>query len=389
MKYASLVYKIKYINDSLINDRKGCGVVEEKKVTWLELFYDLLFVAAVATATHVLLHVEQGYIHGEYLLKFVLIFIPIWWAWTGQTMFINRFGQDFLHQRIFMILQMLFVLIMISSLSVDFDQYYVSFLIGYIGLRALTSIQYLIVQKFEQSERKKVAVFLGTCFGIGIFISLLSLFFDSWVRYAVLYTGIAVDMILPILGHKRLAKLPTNTAHLLERFALLTLILFGESVVSILAVIQPQKGDWNTILFSVISFVLIIAMWWQYFENVEKKVNKSIQRAGQTIIYGHLLILMSLSMIAASIKLMFLHEVQYTFSLYFVFGSVLLYFMATTLVFHQYRFEEHRLKVYHLGLFLGILAVFFIINLLLVVPNTLIIGELAIFFVIYARFTTT
>jgi len=98
---------------------------------------------------------------------------------------------------------------------------------------------------------------------------------------------------------------------------------------------------------------------------------------------------MSLSMIAASIKLMFLHEVQYTFSLYFVFGSVLLYFMATTLVFHQYRFEEHRLKVYHLGLFLGILAVFFIINLLLVVPSTLIIGELAIFFIIYARFTTT
>lgn len=65
----------------------------------------------------------------------------------------------FLHQRIFMILQMLFVLIMISSLSVDFDQYYVSFLIGYIGLRALTSIQYLIVQKFERDERKKLLCF--------------------------------------------------------------------------------------------------------------------------------------------------------------------------------------------------------------------------------------
>ena len=37
--------------------------MEEKKVTWLELFYDLLFVAA---ATHVLLHVEKGYIHPEY-----------------------------------------------------------------------------------------------------------------------------------------------------------------------------------------------------------------------------------------------------------------------------------------------------------------------------------
>ena len=108
--------------------------MDEKKVTWLELFYDLLFVAAVAGATHVLLHVEDGYIHPEYLLKFVLIFIPIWWAWVGQTIFINRFGKDVFHQRLFLILQMFFVLIMTSSLSADFDPYYLSFLIGYIGL---------------------------------------------------------------------------------------------------------------------------------------------------------------------------------------------------------------------------------------------------------------
>jgi low temperature requirement protein LtrA len=363
--------------------------MEDKKVTWLELFYDLLFVAAVATATHVLLHVEEGYIHPEYLLKFALIFIPIWWAWTGQTMFINRFGQDFLHQRIFMILQMLFVLIMISSLSVDFDQYYFSFLIGYIGLRALTAIQYLVVQNLENGDRKKVARFLGTRFGIGAFLSFLSIFFDSWVRYAVLYAGIIVDMVLPILGHKYLVRVTTNTAHLLERFALLTLILFGESVVSILAVLQPQKGDWHSILFSIISFVLIISMWWQYFDNVEKKVNKSIEGTGQTIIYGHLFILMSLSMIAASIKLMFLHEIHYTFILYFVFGSVLLYFIATSIVFHQYRYEQHRLKIYHLGLFLGTLAAFFIINLIMTVPYIVIMGELTLFFIIYAKFTTT
>ena len=48
--------------------------MEEKKVSWLELFYDLLIVAAIATATHVLLHVENGYIHSDYLLKFVLSF---------------------------------------------------------------------------------------------------------------------------------------------------------------------------------------------------------------------------------------------------------------------------------------------------------------------------
>ncbi len=111
--------------------------------------------AAVTAATHVLLHVEDGQIHAEYLVKFVLIFIPIWWAWVGQTIFVNRFGKDLFHQRIFLILQMFFVLIMTSSLSADFDPYYLSFLIGYIGLRVVTAIQYLVVQRIEEGARKK------------------------------------------------------------------------------------------------------------------------------------------------------------------------------------------------------------------------------------------
>lgn len=364
-------------------------VMEVKKVTWLELFYDLLFVAAVATATNVLLHVEKGEIHPEYFLKFVLIFIPIWWSWVGQTLFINRFGHDFLHQRIFTILQMVFVLIMTSSLSVDFDQYYLPFLIGYAGSRALTAIQYLVVRRLEEGNKKKVAHYLGTRFWIGIIISFCSIFFDSWIRYIVLYAGVFVDIVVPFFGRKYLVKSSTNTAHLLERFASLTLILYGESVISTLYVLQPQKGDWNSLSFSIISFILIISMWWQYFDNVEKKVDKSIQAAGQIIIYGHLFILMSLSMIAASIKLLFLNEVHYSFNLFFIFGSVLLYFITTTIVFHQYRFEQDRLKYYHLALFIGILASFFIINLIVEVSNIVIMGELTLFFIIYAKLTTT
>ncbi|MGR6899453.1 low temperature requirement protein A [Rummeliibacillus sp. BSL5] len=362
--------------------------MEEKKVTWLELFYDLLIVAAIATVTHILIHVEKGYIQSDYLLKFVLIFIPIWWAWVGQTMFTNRYGEDLFHHRIFLILQMFFALIMIASLSVDFDSYYRSFLVGYIGLRALVAIQYLVVQRTEVGTRKKAALFFGKYFWVGIIVSLCSLFFDSWIRYLILYTGIFLDILIPIIGRKRLMMVPTNTAHLFERFGLFTIILFGETLVSTLAVIQPKQGDWNSILFTLVSFVLIISMWWQYFDNLEKKVNKSIKTAGQTIIYGHLFILMSLSMIAASIRLLFMHEVNYYFILFFVFGSVLLYFLSTSFVFHQYRYKEQRLKIYHLGLFLGVLVGFLILNLIITVPNILIMVELIVFFVIYSKLTT-
>ncbi|HEY4430522.1 MAG TPA: low temperature requirement protein A [Paenibacillus sp.] len=360
----------------------------EKKVTWLELFYDLLFVAAVSKASHVLLHVETGTIPLEYLFKFILIFVPIWWAWVGQSVFVNRFGQDIFSHRIFLILQLFFVLIMTASLSVNFDQYYVSFLVGYVGLRAMTAIQYLTVHKNEEADRKSTAWYLGSRFWIGLVISSLSLFFDSWVRYVVLYAGIIVDILLPLVGRKYLVKSPINTHHLLERFSLFTLILLGESVVSILAVLQSSHWTWQSILFALLTFLLIIAMWWQYFDNVEKKVDKSIETAGQTIIYGHLFIYISLSMIAASIQLLFLEQLNYIFMVCFIFGSVLLYFFSTSLVFHKYRRLQQRLGMFHLALLLGILGVFFAVDLLFLIPNYLIIGEMMLFFVVYAKLTT-
>lgn len=169
----------------------------------------------------------------------------------------------------------------------------------------MTAIHYLIVQRIEAGVRKKGALFLGRYFWIGIVISLLSVFFDSWIRYAVLYFGILIDIIIPLLGRKCLEKVSTNTAHLLERFGLFSIILFGEALISTLAMIQPKQGNWDSISFTIISFILIISMWWQYFDNMEKELNKSGQTSGQIIIYGHLLILKSLSMVAASIRLLF------------------------------------------------------------------------------------
>ncbi|NOV02067.1 low temperature requirement protein A [Paenibacillus planticolens] len=356
-----------------------------KKVTWLELFYDLLFVAAVSKATHVLLHAEHESIAPEYIIKFVLIFIPIWWAWVGQTLFNNRYGQDVFAHRIYMILQLFFVLIMTFSLSTDFDRYYVPFFIGYIGSRVLTALQYLTIQKGEVSHRAATARFLGTRFWIGIMISSASLFFDSWVRYLILYAGIAVDVFLPVIGRRFLVHTPINTHHLLERFALFTLILLGESVVSTLAVLQTSNGTLASILFAALAFILVIAIWWQYFENIERKVDKELQTAGQTIIYGHLLVYLSLSTIAASIQLLFLEQLDYFFMLGMVFLSVLLYFVSTTLIFHRYRHKHLQLRPVHLALFLGILGGFFVLDVFVVVPNYAIIGEMVLFFLVYAR----
>ncbi len=72
----------------------------------------------------------------------------------------------------------------------------------------------------------------------------------------------------------------------------------------------------------------------------------------------------------------------------FIFASVLLYFFSTTLVFHKYRHAHQRLGIYHLALLAGLLGTFFAVDLLFLVPNYMIIGEMMLFFVVYAKLTT-
>ncbi|MFV8828987.1 low temperature requirement protein A [Alkalihalobacterium sp. APHAB7] len=359
-----------------------------KKATWVEKFYDIISVSAIGGSALLLLHVEQGVIPLEHLVKFVLILIPVWWAWVGQTLFYNRFAEDFSAHRSLMIIQILFILLMTASLSVNFDPYYIPFLIGYAGVRLLTLLQYLWVSRVTSGDRQRVAKFLGYSFLIGLSISLSSVFFDSWVRYLVLYLGIFIDMLAPIIGRKILIKIPTDLSHLLERFGLLTFILIGTSIVRIIATLQPEQGNLESISFALLSFTILITIWWQYFGNVEKKLNKGKESTGQPIIYGHLLLFISINTIVATIQLAFLNDIDYQFLLIISLVAVIIYILSVTLIFYQYRLTDRRLNIYHLALILVVLIVVFLFNLFITVPNIVIFIQLVIFLIIHTKIST-
>jgi len=82
-----------------------------RKVTWLELFFDLVFVAAVSQVASPL--------HEQYtpegLLRLAPLFALIWWAWTGHSVFATRFDTDDGIQRGLTLLQMFAVAIMAAN----------------------------------------------------------------------------------------------------------------------------------------------------------------------------------------------------------------------------------------------------------------------------------
>jgi low temperature requirement protein LtrA len=77
-------------------------VDEERHSTWLELFFDLVFVVAVAELGHNLSDDPTARGFGE----FVALFVPVWWAWAGFTFYANRFDTDDLTYRLLCLLGM-------------------------------------------------------------------------------------------------------------------------------------------------------------------------------------------------------------------------------------------------------------------------------------------
>ena len=75
---------------------------EERKVTWLELFYDLVYVATLIQLGNTLS--EEVTLMG--FAQFAIVFTPIWWTWTGVTFYMNRFVVDDIWHRLLIFVQM-------------------------------------------------------------------------------------------------------------------------------------------------------------------------------------------------------------------------------------------------------------------------------------------
>jgi low temperature requirement protein LtrA len=90
--------------------RSGYDREKERHATWLELFYDLVFVGAVSQLASSL---NEDY-SPLGVLKFSALFVPVWWAWAGHTFYLTRFDSDDLGRRFLTMIQ----IVAVASLAV-------------------------------------------------------------------------------------------------------------------------------------------------------------------------------------------------------------------------------------------------------------------------------
>jgi low temperature requirement protein LtrA len=253
--------------------RYVAGERHDRRVTWLELFFDLVFAAAVAQVASPL----RADYSADGLLRFTILFILIWWAWTGHAVFSTRFDTDDGVQRGLTLLQMFGVAVMAANAQDALDsRSSAGFAAAYAVLRFVLVLQYVRARVIE-SARGLTAWYI-TGHGTAAGLWLVSALIPAPERYWIWATAFAIDLGTPWIAVRHSIAVPPDAAHLPERFGLFTLILLGESVVAVMHGIEHQE-TWNvpaaTAAFSGMGVAFLF--WWSYFDRAAATSAKPVR----------------------------------------------------------------------------------------------------------------
>ena len=265
--------------------------VGERHASWLELFFDLVFVLAVAQVARIL--VEHSDLGG--FVRYVALFLPVWWSWVGFTFYADRFESDEATYRILMFAGMLTVIGFAIALGDAFTPAGdIAVVVCYVLMRAVLSVLYLRVAYYIPLARG-FAFQYPIGLGLSSTVFLISLFFDGSLRYAMWAAAFAIELLTPLLNLRAARTLPIDRSHIPERFGLFTIIVLGESVVATGMGLAGVAWDFATVATACLGFAMAAATWWINFDFVEESalVSGSLLRRF-SYIYGHFFIVTSI-----------------------------------------------------------------------------------------------
>jgi low temperature requirement protein LtrA len=242
---------------------------EHHRVTFVELFFDLVFVFAVTQLSHRLL--EDWSALG--ILETGLLLLAVWWVWIYTSWITNWLDPDRTPVRLMLLLLMLAGLGLTTSIPLAFESRGLVFASAYAGMQlGRTAFMLWTIPKHDRTLRQNFARILAwlsfsALLWIGGGLSGGEARLAFWgAALIVEYVGPAVRFWTPLLGASRVSDWAIEGGHLAERCGLFIIIALGESVLVTGATFSGLPWNHATVLGFGAAFLTTVAMWWIYFD---------------------------------------------------------------------------------------------------------------------------
>ena len=293
------------------------GSKNESKVSFVELFFDLVFVFSISQLAHAL--AEHFTPLGA--LEAIMLIFAVWWVWVFTAWVTNWLDPDRMPVRIMLFTLMFAGLILSAAIPEAFGEKAIFFAGAYVFMQVGRSL--FTVYALKNASAANHRNFLR----ITSWLVLSGIFWISgalmegetriifWLIALIIeYAAPALGFRVPGLGKSTTADWDVSGAHLAERCALFIIICLGEAVLQAGKTFAEQPVTPLIVAVFITAFIGTVALWWIYFQFGHERAAHRIEHddtpgslARQAFTYAHIPILAGIILSVVGDEFLFAH----------------------------------------------------------------------------------
>jgi low temperature requirement protein LtrA len=255
---------------------------DDLEATWLELFFDLVFVFAITQLSHYLLR----HLTWDGAAKTLFLLLVVWWAWIYTTWMANWFDPEAAPVRLVLIGVMLASLLMAVAIPHAFGAEAVLFACAYVVLQVGRNLFIVLVTDRASAQRQTyLRILVWSLASAPLWV--IGAFAPADRRAVIWVAALAVEYLAPLVGYwlpgmgrSGTSEWQIDSAHFSERFQLFIIIALGESIVVAGAAASAASVNATRLVALTAAFVVSAALWWLYFDEVAQHAQARLRHSG-------------------------------------------------------------------------------------------------------------
>jgi len=243
-----------------------------RRVHWLELFFDLVMVAYIGQIAHTM-HGDPSWADGVIFFAFLA---AAWWAWVNATVTMNLFGVRITPSIwVAVTIGMIAIGVMAAAVPEALTDRAGAFAIGNAVIRLVWAWPWLTKRRITGVPWWRPVLYSLVPAALWV----VSVWVPPPWQYALWVVAVAIEVVLLTFlgGQRNWLRQALDVDHLIERVGLLVVIVFGESI---LAIIAELDAHWTTLsgVTAVLGFAAVSMLAWIFFGYATVAVERGLRR---------------------------------------------------------------------------------------------------------------
>ena len=316
------------------------GEKGEKKVEYIELIYDLIFVYLIGRSNEILFHMQGGFFTFQTYVTFLYSTLVILQVWYFSSLYINRYGSNSAVDYIGLFINMYLLYFLAEGIRVEDMSKYPQYNVAWALILLNIAAQYYRQLKYVGGATPWASRHLkyrGNLLLIqaGIILVSIPVYYLTGMPFS--WVSMVFGFVAAVFASRVDSLMPVNSEHLTERVMLFVVFTFGETIVSIGAYFA---GDVNlsTIYFSLMAFLIVAGMFLTYGLLYDKVIDREREHLEMWYIMIHIGLIIALINITLALEYMREPEVSAVAKNVFLTVSFLLFYLFMFLLGFYARF---------------------------------------------------